>query len=89
MAEAHFDQGGLRYDRTWLIIDSATSKFQTARDLPKMVTIVPKMDVANNVLSIEVPLHERGKGSVTVTTPLDPSEAELAAMELVQDISIW
>lgn len=87
--EAHFDDGGLRYDRTWLIIDANTRKFQTARDLPQMVTIVPKMDLPNNKLSIEIPMHEKGKGTFTVTTPLDPSEEELQDMEIVQDITIW
>jgi uncharacterized protein YcbX len=87
--ETSFDEGGLRYDRSWLIIDGRTKKFQTARDLPNMVTIVPKMDLANNLLSIEVPFHEKGKGSVTVTTPLDPSEEDLQKMELVENITIW
>lgn len=87
--ETQFDEGGLCYDRTWLIIDSESKKFQTARDLPKMVTIVPKMDLTNNILSIEIPLYEKGKGNITVKTPLNPSEEELKGMELVKDISIW
>jgi hypothetical protein len=54
-----------------------------------MVTIVPKMDLANNQLSIEIPLHERGKGTLLVKTPLNPSKEELEKMELVKDITIW
>ncbi|UZJ51398.1 hypothetical protein CBS101457_000718 [Exobasidium rhododendri] len=87
--EAAFDEGGLRYDRSWLIIDAKSKKFQTARDLPQMVTIIPTMDLTNNILSIEVPLHEKGKGKTVVKTPLDPSDEELRNMELVQDINIW
>lgn len=87
--ETHFDKGGFRYDRSWLIIDASTKRFQTARDLPLMVTIVPKMDQDNNLLSIMIPLHEKGKGDITVQTPLDPSEEELAKMELVEGIFIW
>lgn len=89
VAETHFDEGGLRYDRSWLIIDATSHKFQTARDLPFMVTIVPKMDLTNNVLSIDIPLHEKGKGLVVVKTPLDPTEEQVAKMELVQGIEIW
>lgn len=89
VAETSFDEGGLRYDRSWLIIDANTKKFQTARDLPHMVTIVPKMDLTNNELSIEIPLRERGKGTAVVKTPLDPSKDEVDKMELVQGIEIW
>lgn len=89
VSKTYFDKGGFQYDRSWLIIDANTKKFQTARDLPLMVTIVPKMDQNNNALSIMIPLHEKGKEDITVTTPLDSSEEELASMELVQDIFIW
>lgn len=87
--EAYFDDGGLRYDRSWLIIDAQSRKFQTARDLPRMVTIAPQMDLTNNVLTINIPLREKGKGDVVVKTPLDPSVEELASMEVVDDILIW
>lgn len=87
--EAYFDDGGLRFDRTWLIIDASTRRFQTARDLPKMVTISPHMDLAKNTLRIDIPLHDRGRGTVAVRTPLDPSQEELNSMEIIQDINIW
>jgi hypothetical protein len=89
VSEANFDEGGLQYDRTWLIIDAISKRFQTARELPRMVTIRPHMDLVNKVLDIHIPLNEQGKGTVTVRTPLDPSEAELDDMEIVSDITIW
>ncbi|PWN36122.1 uncharacterized protein FA14DRAFT_164653 [Meira miltonrushii] len=85
--EAYFDEGGLRYDRSWLIIDGQTKKFQTARELPKMVVISPRMDLANNSLEITIPLPE--KGDVLVKTPLDPSKEQLSEMEIVKGIIIW
>lgn len=87
--EAYFDDGGLRFDRSWLIIDRQTKKFQTARELPKMVIIDPRMDLANNILEITIPLKERGKDDKIVKTPLQPSETELAKMEIVKGIIIW
>lgn len=89
VSEAHFDEGGLRYDRAWLIIDAQSRRFQTVRELPRMVTIAPRMDIAKNTLEITVPLHENGKGSIVVKTPLDPSKEQLSKMEVVQDITIW
>ncbi|PWN46829.1 hypothetical protein IE53DRAFT_391017 [Violaceomyces palustris] len=87
--KADYDQAGLKFDRTWLIIDAETRKFYTARDLPKMVLIHPKMDLENNKLIIDVPLNHNGKGTVSVHTPLEPSQKEIEQFELIDDITIW
>lgn len=87
VTEAYFDEGGLRFDRSWLIIDAETKRFQTARELPKMVVISPKMDLANNTLEITIPIEN--KGDITVKTPLNPSKAELSEMEIIKKIIIW
>lgn len=100
--EAHFDEGGLRFDRSWLIIDANTRKFQTARDLPRMVTISPSMDLASNTLRVEVPpaaaVDEKGQvdadgdsnSKATIfETPLEPSSEELEKMEIIRDIELW
>ncbi|MCO5585537.1 hypothetical protein L7F22_039470 [Adiantum nelumboides] len=89
VSEAYFDEGGLRYDRSWLIIDAQTKKFQTARELPKMVVISPKMDLANNTLEIRIPLKDENKDDLIVETPLDPSKSELSKMEIIKGIIIW
>ncbi|KAL9940065.1 hypothetical protein V8E36_000770 [Tilletia maclaganii] len=87
--EWDYTESGLKYDRTFLIIDAAAKKFCTARDLPKMVTITPKIDIASNTLEIVIPLQDKGKGNVTVSTPLDPSADFLADKELIQGVKLW
>ena len=87
---SEYDEAGLKYDRTWLIVDNATKRFCTARDLPQMVLITPVLDEAANELSITIPLSKKGgKADVTIKTPLNPTEDFLTSCELVEDITIW
>ncbi|KAK0551987.1 hypothetical protein OC846_003071 [Tilletia horrida] len=87
--EWQYTEKGLRHDRAFLIIDSNTLKFCTARELPKMVTIAPTIDLANNKLEISIPLHDKGKGTVKVSTDLDPSPETLKGKELIKDVTLW
>lgn len=79
----------LSQDRTWLIIDAETKQFQTARQLSRMLLIHPHIDFARGALRIDVPLTEKGKGTISVETPLEPTEEQLSKMELVEGIKIW
>lgn len=54
-----------------------------------MVLIDPSVDQDRGVLRIEIPLTEKGKGTVVVETPLEPTEEQLRDMELVRGITIW
>lgn len=48
------------------------------------------MDVAANLLRIEVPNAEEGQGSATIVeTPLEPARADVEQMELIKDIELW
>ncbi|SJX61062.1 uncharacterized protein SRS1_12285 [Sporisorium reilianum f. sp. reilianum] len=87
--EAPFDHQGLQYDRTWLIIDATTKKFYTARELPKMVLIHPKIESDINKLTIEIPQSETGVAASTVQVSLQPSQDEVAGYEVVDGIFIW
>ncbi|EST06403.1 MOSC, N-terminal beta barrel [Kalmanozyma brasiliensis GHG001] len=87
--EAPFDHQGLQYDRTWLIIDATTKKFYTARELPKMVLIHPRIKHDANKLSIEIPQSETGVAASTVEVSLQPSEDEVKTYEVVDGIFIW
>ncbi|SPC61157.1 uncharacterized protein UHOD_01487 [Ustilago sp. UG-2017b] len=89
VAEAPFDHQGLQYDRTWLIIDASTKKFYTARELPKMVLIHPKIQHESNTLSIEIPQSETGMPASKVEVALQPSEEEVKGYEVVEGIYIW
>lgn len=87
--QAAFDHQGLQYDRTWLIIDANTKKFYTARELPKMVLIHPRIQHEKNTLSIEIPQSENGVPASTVQVSLQPSKEQVATYEVVDGILIW
>ncbi|KAN0061575.1 hypothetical protein ACQY0O_006422 [Thecaphora frezii] len=87
--ETEYDDAGLKYDRTWLIIDAETRRFYTARELPKMVLIHPRIDRQDNVLAIEIPANDAGAAAATVEIPLDPTQQQLEQCELIDDITIW
>lgn len=87
--EAPFDHQGLQYDRTWLIIDADSKKFYTARELPKMVLIHPEIQSDSNTLAIHIPQSETGTPATTVKVPLQPTQEEVAACEVVEGIFIW
>jgi uncharacterized protein len=89
VTKARYTHDGLLYDRTWLIIDRKTNKFCTARELPRMVLIEPRINEETNTLEVSIPLTHKGKGTATVSTPLEPTEEQLSSMELVKDITIW
>ncbi|CAD6901179.1 unnamed protein product [Tilletia controversa] len=86
--EWEYTETGLKYDRAFLVIDDQ-NRFCTARELPAMVTITPKVDLANNRLDIAIPLEHKGRGLVTVSTELDPTPEVLAGKELVKDVKLW
>lgn len=86
---APFDHQGLQYDRTWLIIDADTKKFYTARELPKMVLIHPKILSEKNKLAIEIPQSETGVPACTVEVGLQPTKEETDSYEIVERIFIW
>ncbi|KZP07271.1 hypothetical protein FIBSPDRAFT_875668 [Athelia psychrophila] len=84
-----YDQSGFKYDRTWLVIDAITRNFYTGRELPKMVLIEPKIDETTGTLNISIPVKEKGEAPLVISTPLNPTPAELADYELVTNITIW
>ncbi|KAE8240089.1 hypothetical protein A4X13_0g7943 [Tilletia indica] len=86
--EWEYTETGLKFDRAFLIIDDQ-NRFCTARELPKMVTITPKIDLTNNRLDIVIPLEDKGKGEVTISTALDPAPESLEGKELIKDVKLW
>ncbi|EPQ31731.1 uncharacterized protein PFL1_01064 [Pseudozyma flocculosa PF-1] len=87
--QTEYDHSGLKFDRTWLIIDAETRRFYTARELPKMVLIHPRIDTERNILSIEIPPTETGAPGATIETTLEPTQQWLDQCELIDDITIW
>ncbi len=94
VASSAYDESGLRYDRTWLIVDAETRRFQTVREHSELVLVTPTIDEARNELRVTVPFSSRPSGAqrkadVTIATPLDPPREWLEKQELVEDIHIW
>ncbi|KAF7964480.1 hypothetical protein HWV62_7114, partial [Athelia sp. TMB] len=52
-----------------------------------MVLIEPTIDYAAGMLNINIPTE--GEGDLVISTPLNPTPAELSDCELVADITIW
>lgn len=84
-----YDHGGLKFDRTWIIASAETGKFFTARDLPEMVLIHPKIDQQRNRLIINIPLEHKGLQDKIVEVILDPTQSELEECEVMNNIFIW
>ncbi|GAA5937477.1 hypothetical protein JCM3775_001241 [Rhodotorula graminis] len=53
--ESEYTEEGLEYDRQWMIVEAGSHKFLTARTIPKMVLINPKINRDKGTLDIEVP----------------------------------
>lgn len=54
-----------------------------------MVLIEPKIDETTGTLNISIPVKEKGEAPLVISTPLNPTPAELADYELVTNITIW
>lgn len=52
---AEYHQLGFRFDRQWMIVSSETNNFRTAREIPSMQCIVPKVEEERGVLVISAP----------------------------------
>ncbi|KAF9261671.1 hypothetical protein L218DRAFT_930541 [Marasmius fiardii PR-910] len=82
---------GLEYDRIWCIIDATTHATVTAREVPKMVLITPKivsddMSPYGGILNVSFP---EGSGSESFSIPLKPTDELVKQWELIDNISMW
>lgn len=53
LSSATLDARGIRHDRELLIVDAATGRFLTQRELPRMALIAPRLD--NGALTVTAP----------------------------------
>ncbi|KAL0951875.1 hypothetical protein HGRIS_008535 [Hohenbuehelia grisea] len=82
---------GLENDRRWSIIDASTKNVLTARELPTMVLITPRIEIDENSASggsliVTFPIES---GSTDFSTPLRPTEDILKTWRRLSDISLW
>lgn len=66
--ESEYDLSGLRYDRTWLIVNADNHRFNTARDLPQMILIEPSLHPETNELRIRIPYSPTSDQATVVST---------------------
>lgn len=53
LTEAHLEPRGIRHDRELMVVDAATDRFLTQRELPRMALIAPQ--IAEKVLRVHAP----------------------------------
>lgn len=72
LSEARITPAGILYDREWMIVDDATKRFQTQRQIPRMALINAHLDFAKDELiisaegygEVSVPLTNRGNREI-------------------------
>ncbi|KAL9714675.1 hypothetical protein Ac2012v2_001334 [Leucoagaricus gongylophorus] len=82
---------GVEDDRRFCIIDAATKRVITAREVPKLVLIFPQIRVdasSPDGGSLVVSLPE-DSGCESFSVPLRPSEETLSTWTMLKDIIIW
>ncbi|KDQ51141.1 hypothetical protein JAAARDRAFT_41407 [Jaapia argillacea MUCL 33604] len=77
---------GLDYDRKWCVVDSETNKILTARELAKLVLIIPRIEVDptspyGGKLVVSFPADS---GVESLEVPLCPTEEMLKAWEVIE-----
>ncbi|KAK1221552.1 hypothetical protein PQX77_015671 [Marasmius sp. AFHP31] len=82
---------GLEYDRIWCIIDASTNATLTAREVPKMVLITPKVirepaSPYGGTLEVSFP---EDSGCQPFSIPLKPTEDVLKRWQLINNVSLW
>ncbi|EIN14228.1 hypothetical protein PUNSTDRAFT_58474 [Punctularia strigosozonata HHB-11173 SS5] len=74
---------GLLYDRLWCVSNASTGKVLTARDIPKMVLIHPRIDRGKGTLEVRFP---DDSGCDAFSTPLDPTPQVLSRWETLSNL---
>ncbi|KAI0068321.1 hypothetical protein BV25DRAFT_1867320 [Artomyces pyxidatus] len=90
VVESTYTTDGLEFDRWWTIIDASNHKLFTARAIPKMVLIRPKVvqdptDPDGGRLEISFPSDSDCE---TFSVPLRPTPSTLQQWTLVEDCSV-
>ncbi|KAJ3575248.1 hypothetical protein NP233_g1216 [Leucocoprinus birnbaumii] len=88
---ARYTPKGMEGDRRFCIIDATNPKVITAREVPKMVLITPRIQVDESspdggLLVVSFP---EDSGCESFSVPLRPSEETLSTWTLLKNIIIW
>ncbi|KAI0640288.1 MOSC N-terminal beta barrel domain-containing protein [Trametes polyzona] len=89
--EAKYTPEGLEYDRKWCIIDANSHAIITAREVPKMVLITPRVEVDSasahgGRLVISFP---EDSGCETFSVPLYPASELLTDWPVIDDCTMF
>ncbi|KAI0321378.1 MOSC N-terminal beta barrel domain-containing protein [Amylostereum chailletii] len=88
--EVRFTPKGLEHDRTWCIIEAESHRIITARAVPNMVLITPRIvedsgNIGSGRLELSFPANS---GCETFSVPLRPSLDILKGWKLLDDCSV-
>ncbi|KAH7338871.1 MOSC N-terminal beta barrel domain-containing protein [Rhizoctonia solani] len=87
LSESNVTSEGLLYDRQYVIVDAASHKFITAREIPKLVLIETAIEAGETpLLLVSFPPES---GIPSFKTCLTPSSETLDDWELISDLEIW
>ncbi|KAI0271394.1 hypothetical protein BC834DRAFT_922199 [Gloeopeniophorella convolvens] len=92
VSEVAYTPSGLEFDRTWSIVEATSHKILTARALPKLVLVTPRIirdpsdATSGGRLELSFPA---GSGCETFSVPLRPSTSTLKTWTLVDDCSVF
>lgn len=88
---SNYTPEGLEYDRIWSVIDAATNKIITAREVSKMILISPQIEKDDSspfkgTLRVTVP---NDTSLQTFSIPLEPTQEILETWQILPQITIW
>ncbi|KAF9469583.1 MOSC N-terminal beta barrel domain-containing protein [Collybia nuda] len=88
---AKYNIEGFEHDRQWCIMDVAANRIITAREFPKMVLIVPRIEfdtTAPHKGLIHVTFPENSD-CTPFTIPLQPTKDILSNWEILENVTLW
>jgi len=89
--EVRYTPRGLENDRKWCIIDAQTNVIITAREVPRMVLIEPKLHYDpsspyNGKLIVSVPDGEKSR---SFSVPIEPTPDVLTSWQMIEKCSLF
>ncbi|KZV90908.1 hypothetical protein EXIGLDRAFT_616305 [Exidia glandulosa HHB12029] len=81
-----FTSVGLEHDRRWVLVGLDKSEVLTARTVPKMVLVHPRVNQDSQTLDVTFPADS---GCTDFSVPLNPSPDQLSAWTLLDGLNLF
>lgn len=88
LQSSSFTRQGFRFDRQWMIVNADTGNMVTAREIPHLVRVLPKIDEGADTLTLRCDLP--GLELQPLVLPLHPSsDAASASVQTQIPVLVW